>query len=255
MPKHISVKVLTKAIKQTKQSTAPSPEKAERLLQNIFKECGMDPNVTLPSKTEPKHSMTRGTKALIVTASLAGLTAVAATVVSLTATPSITRIDYNSDTYAQEISVSVYVNNSKTVDNFIVVTPKGEKYKEQTASDEYNFKVAENGTYTIIVQDSKGHENEKSFAVSNIDNVGPQIDQTTYVDKKLSIVVSDTMAGVDFDRIELVCSDQTKTAPISVDPITGTVVFENPHQGDLVYIYDKLGNLATYHVEEILVAE
>ena len=91
-------------------------------------------------------------------------------------------------------------------------------------------------------------ENFNGMSVSNyevvdiLDDEAPSITSYDMNEGQLTVVVTDSQSGIDYDSLYGTAPDQTVVLPSSIDKTTGTVVFPIDQNGLTLSIKDLSGN-------------
>lgn len=115
---------------------------------------------------------------------------------------------------------------------------QAEKGKNRT----YTIAITKNGTIEVSVTNINGMNTLEFEHVSVLDEVKPNVENTTIADGILTFTITDSQSGVNFDSIYAENSIGEQLAPLTVDRSTSTLSFEMDPNGLHVYAQDKAGN-------------
>lgn len=115
---------------------------------------------------------------------------------------------------------------------------EAEKGKNRT----YTMTVTKNGTIEASVTNINGMNTTASEHVNVLDDIQPNIENTEIADGIVTLTVTDSQSGVNFDSIYAEDSKGERLAPLTVDRSTATLSFEMDPAGLHVYAQDKAGN-------------
>lgn len=115
---------------------------------------------------------------------------------------------------------------------------KAEKGKNRT----YTMTVSKNGTIEVSVTNLNGMNTTEFEHVNVLDDIPPNIENTNIADGIVTLTVTDSQSGVNFDSIYAENSSGERLAPLTVDRSTATLSFEMDPAGLHVYAQDKAGN-------------
>ena len=112
----------------------------------------------------------------------------------------------------------------------------------QVGRKSYRSTVTHNGILEVHMVNFNGVEVTGYEIIDILDNQLPEVIDYSINDGLLSIVVSDSQSGIDYDSLTATRSDGQVITPVSVDKNTGTVVFEMDPGGLIANICDMSGN-------------
>lgn len=144
------------------------------------------------------------------------------------------------DYLSTEITVSV---TSRFPSDMPTVTLDGEpleltKEKNRT----YKATIYKNGSIEANVKNKNGMMATVFEQVNVLDDVPPAIENTNVSDGVLTLTVTDSQAGINFDSIHAVDSNNQPVAPVAENRTTNTVSYKMDSNGLHVYAQDKAGN-------------
>lgn len=106
----------------------------------------------------------------------------------------------------------------------------------------YQADITSNGILDIFMQNFNGMTVSDFEVIDSLDDEAPGITFYDMEEGLLTIVVDDSLSGIDFDNLHAIAADGTIVAPQSVDPATGTVTFPIGEGGLTVSVKDLSGN-------------
>lgn len=106
----------------------------------------------------------------------------------------------------------------------------------------YTATVYKNGSIEANVRNLNGMTATTFEQVNVLDDVSPSMENTTVSDGVLTLTVTDSQSGVDFDSIYALDSSNQRVEPLSVNRSTNTLSYEMDPEGLHVYALDKAGN-------------
>lgn len=113
-----------------------------------------------------------------------------------------------------------------------------EKGKKRT----YTMTVSKNGVVEVLVTNINGMSATEFGHVNILDDNPPFLEKANIADGVVTLTVSDSQSGVNFDSIYAENSAGERLAPLAVDRSTATLSFEMDPAGLHVYAQDKAGN-------------
>ena len=152
---------------------------------------------------------------------------------------SITVADTN-DYLSTEITVAV---TSKFPSGEPTVTLDGEplelvKGKNRT----YKTTVYKNGSIEANVKNMNGMTATVFEHVSVLDDNPPSMENTSVTDGVLTLTVTDSQSGINFDSIYALDSSNERVEPLTVNRSTNTISYEMDPAGLQVFAMDRAGN-------------
>lgn len=112
----------------------------------------------------------------------------------------------------------------------------------RSGKSSYTTTVDHNGVLEIYMENFNGMVASGFELVDVLDNETPDVTSYFMEDGILTLTVSDTQSGIDFDAICGVLPDSTQIAPLTIDKNTGTVTFPMNTDQLTVLIRDLSGN-------------
>jgi len=106
----------------------------------------------------------------------------------------------------------------------------------------YKASITKNGTIEANVTNINGMSTIQFEQVNVLDDYPPSIDESNTVDGILSITVSDSQSGIDFDSVRAEDSTGQPVKALNIDRINSSISYEMDPSGLSVYIQDKAGN-------------
>ncbi len=106
----------------------------------------------------------------------------------------------------------------------------------------YQATITSNGILDVFMQNFNGMSVSNFEVIDSLDDEAPAITAYDMNEGQLTIVISDSLSGVDYDNLYGTAADGTVVAPATVDRTTGTVVFPIGDGGLTVSIKDLSGN-------------
>ncbi len=112
----------------------------------------------------------------------------------------------------------------------------------RSGKNSYTTTVDHNGVLEIYMENFNGMVASGFELVDVLDNETPDITSYSMEDGILTLTVSDTQSGVDFNAIHGVLPDSTQIDPLTIDKNTGIVTFPMNTDQITVLIRDLSGN-------------
>lgn len=106
----------------------------------------------------------------------------------------------------------------------------------------YRSTVTRNGVLEIHMENFNHMAVTGYEVIDVLDNELPDVTSYTLTDGQLTLWLSDTQSGIDYENLSAVTGDGRAIAPLSVDKNAGTVVFQIDTTGLTVSIKDMSGN-------------
>ncbi len=106
----------------------------------------------------------------------------------------------------------------------------------------YRSTVTHNGILEVHMENFNGVEVTGYEVIDILDNQLPDVVNYTMDNGILTLMLSDSQSGIDYEGLTAVKSDGQVIAPISIDKNTGTVTFEMDPAGLIVNVRDMSGN-------------
>lgn len=119
-------------------------------------------------------------------------------------------------------------------------TLKAEKGKKRT----YTIPITKNGVIETYVENINGMSVTQFEHVNILDDNIPTMKDARIADGIVTLTLTDSQSGVDFDSIYALDSTGRRLQPLTVDRATNTLSFEMDPAGLHVYASDKAGNEA-----------
>lgn len=117
---------------------------------------------------------------------------------------------------------------------------EAEKKKGRT----YLIPLSKNGMLEAKITNLNGMSTTVFESVNILDDNPPAIEDASIADGIVTLTVTDSQSGVNFDSIYAVNSAGTRLEPVAVDRSTCTLSYEMDPSGFHVYAQDKAGNEA-----------
>lgn len=106
----------------------------------------------------------------------------------------------------------------------------------------YTIPIYKNGLLEANVANLNGMVSAQFLQVDILDDNPPTIEDAQISDGIVTVTVTDSQSGVDFDSIYAVNSEGTQLIPLTVDRETNTLSFEMDSAGLQVHAQDRAGN-------------
>ena len=227
------------ASKKAEQAPKLSLEDMNRILNNVYAACQVEPSTT------PLESIVAYTKYRQERFSIQKTIAMIAFVLFLLVpilfiAPRFSL--YGSDS-ARDV-VNIKVDNVSPVRS-VVATMNGYNLPVyEDAEHNYHVTATENGELTVTVVLFNTQYNTQTYTVTGVDNSAPTlISNRTDGDSFYLVVTDGDGLGVDFEGVYGTAADGTTIKPLSYDETTGEIEFAYPSEGTVnVIIPDKNGN-------------
>lgn len=115
---------------------------------------------------------------------------------------------------------------------------EAQKGKKRT----YNLSITKNGVIEVSVKNINGMFTTIFEQVNILDDNLPTIENASIEDGIVTLTISDSQSGVNFDSIYALDSSNQRVAPLDVDHATATLSFAMDSEGLHVYAQDNAGN-------------
>lgn len=106
----------------------------------------------------------------------------------------------------------------------------------------YTAVITQNGTVEATLENFNGMSVAQFENVSVLDDGPPEITSYTIEDGVLTVKLSDSQSGVDFNSIHAIDSTGNQLTPTSIDKFNSEVTFDMDDNGLTMYISDYSGN-------------
>ena len=106
----------------------------------------------------------------------------------------------------------------------------------------YTTTVYKNGSIEVNVKNINGMTSAAFEHVNVLDDNPPALENTSVTDGVLTLTVTDSQSGVNFDSIYALNSGNERVDPLTVNRSTNTVSYEMEQSGLQVYAMDRAGN-------------
>ena len=106
----------------------------------------------------------------------------------------------------------------------------------------YQATLTNNGILDVFMENFNGMSVSNYEVVDILDDEAPSITSYDMNEGQLTVVVTDSQSGIDYDSLYGTAPDQTVVLPSSIDKTTGTVVFPIDQNGLTLSIKDLSGN-------------
>ena len=125
----------------------------------------------------------------------------------------------------------------------VTITLDGEPLDlTQIGRKSYQSTVTRNGVLEIHMENFNHMAITGYKVIDVLDNELPDVTSYTLADGQLTLWLSDTQSGIDYENLSAVTGDGREITPLSVDKNAGTAVFEIDTTGLTVTIKDMSGN-------------
>ncbi len=111
-----------------------------------------------------------------------------------------------------------------------------------TGKNTYTTTIDHNGVLEIYMENFNGMISSSYELVDVLDNETPDITSYSMEDGILTLTVSDSQSGINFDTIHGILPDGTQIVPLTVDKSTGTLTFSMEQDHITLSISDMTGN-------------
>ncbi|MGN0158514.1 MAG: hypothetical protein ACI39W_05165 [Brotaphodocola sp.] len=161
----------------------------------------------------------------------------------VTATPSLScTVSDTNDYLSTEVHVTI---NTLFPTKELTVTMDGEPLElTKTKNRSYTTTVYKNGSIEASVLNFNGMSATVFEHVNVLDDNPPSIEDASVVDGVLTLTVTDSQSGVDFDSITALTSEGETIEPISVNRDTNTLSYKMDSGKLSIISLDKAGNEA-----------
>lgn len=112
----------------------------------------------------------------------------------------------------------------------------------QVGRKSYRSTVTHNGILEVHMENFNGVAVTGYEIIDILDNQLPDVIDYDVEDGLLTLVVSDSQSGIDYDNLTATKADGQIISPVSIDKNTGTVIFEMDPAGLIVNVRDMSGN-------------
>lgn len=106
----------------------------------------------------------------------------------------------------------------------------------------YQATITSNGILDVFMQNFNGMSVSNFEVIDILDDEAPGITAYDMDESLLTITVTDSLSGIDYDSLYGTTPDGTVVPPTTLDPTTGTVVFPIGEGGLTISIKDLCGN-------------
>ena len=106
----------------------------------------------------------------------------------------------------------------------------------------YQATITSNGILDVFMQNFNGMSVSNFEVIDSLDDEAPGITFYDMEEGQLTLVVIDSLSGIDYDSLYATAADGTIVTPTTVDQTTGTVIFPISDSGLTVSIKDLSGN-------------
>lgn len=89
---------------------------------------------------------------------------------------------------------------------------------------------------------TNGQSAKQYVNVTNVDLDSPTAAGCQKEGSLIYLYLSDDLSGIDYDSLQAVTLTGNTVTPVSVDPLTGCIVFSDPEETMNIYICDLAGN-------------
>lgn len=105
----------------------------------------------------------------------------------------------------------------------------------------YSIPISKNGVLEVVVENWNGMSSTVFEHVDILDENPPAFDTPQIIDGVVTLTVTDSQSGVDFDSIYATDSEGNQIDPLTVDRSSNTLSFEMDPNGLYVHAQDKAG--------------
>lgn len=213
---------------------------AEKILNQIFKDCGEEPN-TIPMDELVSYSLYRKESFRMQMGVLLAALILFILLPALFVQP-VFKASYSPK---GERGLPVYTVKVDTLLPVKSVTAVLGGYRlpvYEVNGHEYTIEPTKNGSVALTVELFNGQYLSENLDVKNADVTAPRLVNYAFQDGQYELGVTDDGVGVDFEGIYADTSSGETIYPESYDRQTGTVIFGENVAGALVYIPDYFEN-------------
>lgn len=237
------------ALTQVAQMTSMDSLFAHSTLINALAENGWSTNIVFHPQL-PSAAAADGT--VVAVSSITGGLAMIAFGAAVFASPVLSKVCivnppemYTNQNVVISANVSVPLN---TLDE-VYASYEGGRIRGTLLEDgSVIFTVSENGLYEIYAVSKTDQVASAQIEVSCIDKDGPVVSGYSNDKKQVSIVLADTLSGIDYDNIYGVDFSGERRYPVATHPDTGMVIFDLPDKNFKLYVSDLAGNVSAHRV-------
>lgn len=213
---------------------------ADQMLENIFSACEVEPN-SIPLTVLTSYSNYRRERFLLQRILLIIIMVFFCIVPLLFITPDIKLT--STDNHAQNKPSYELVVNSFIAVSRVTATIEGSNVPVYATADRtYSVEPTRNGTMTVTVTLKNKQMTTVTCEVTGADTETPVVVSNHYAEDMISLYLSDTGSGVDYEKIKAIDLDGKEVSPYSYDENEDVVVFAYPEKSLNIYIPDKTGN-------------
>lgn len=124
----------------------------------------------------------------------------------------------------------------------LAVSLNGEPLEmEETDKKTYTAPITVNGTIEVYLESFNGMGIYTYEHVNILDDDPPAIEVTNVEDGILTIALSDSQSGIDFNSLHAIDSTGNMVQPLSVDKLNYTATFQTDPNGMTLYVSDMSG--------------
>lgn len=106
----------------------------------------------------------------------------------------------------------------------------------------YTAEPSCNGRMEVSVTLANGQNAKQYVNVTNVDLDSPTAAGCQKEGSLIYLYLFDDLSGIDYDSLQAVTLTGNTVTPVSVDPLTGCIVFSNPEETMNIYVCDLAGN-------------
>ncbi len=112
---------------------------------------------------------------------------------------------------------------------------------EETGKKSYTAPVTVNGTIEVYLESFNGMAVSTYEHVNILDDEPPAIEVTSVEDGILTLALSDSQSGIDFNSLHAIDSTGNMVQPLSVDKLNYIATFQTDPNGMTLYVSDMSG--------------
>ena len=216
------------------------PQQAAAVLEQIFEQCGVEPN-SVPMEALSAYTVYRSERFHLQKGILVAMLTLFFLLPFLFVRARFT-VDMQEDGVRKLPVYTVHVENVLPVHSVKARQKNRMLPVYEADAKTFTIEPTRNGTLQISVALFNRQETTTILDVEGVDRKGPAFTGSDVIGDLVYLYVEDEGIGVDYDGVYAANAAGTRVLPIETNPDTGTIVFPYPDEGWDVYIPDHIGN-------------
>lgn len=225
-----------------KKSPEPTldPQIANEILNNIFEECGREPN-TIPIEVLTSYRNYRRERYSLQKNALIVILLLFFMLPLLFVMPAFS-LSLSADSEPGRPVYHIHVDTFIPISRVTAVIDGYNVSVYETGDCTYSIEPVRNGTMTVTVTLANKQYLVKDIEIDSVDREAPQLVSNRQKKRHVYLYLDDKDSGIDYDGIYAIQEDGTRMEPVSYNQKTGCVDFAYPDTMMNVYIPDMAGN-------------